>query len=64
MQPDRVIEEVRAAREAYGQQFGFDLRAICRDLQQREHESPRPPVALPPRRPERKKAPSVREEVA
>jgi hypothetical protein len=50
MQTDRVVEEVRAAREAYARQFGFDLRAVCRDLQRREKESGRQPVALPPRR--------------
>ena len=50
MQPDRVIEEVRAAREAYARRFGFDLRAVCRDLQERERTDNRKPVTLPPRR--------------
>lgn len=52
MQPDPIVEEVRAAREAYGQQFDFDLGAICRDLQERERASGRTPVTLPPRRPQ------------
>jgi hypothetical protein len=51
MQPDPIVEEVRAAREAYAQQFGFDLREICRDLQERERASDRRVVSLPPRRP-------------
>jgi hypothetical protein len=59
MQPDRVIEEVRAAREAYGQRFGFNLLAICRDLQEQERASERPPVVLPPRPPEPRKPAAV-----
>jgi hypothetical protein len=52
MQPDPIVEEVRAAREAYARRFGFDLRAICRDLRDQERRSDRELVSLPPRRPE------------
>ena len=52
MQPDPVVEEVRSAREAYAARFGFDLRAICRDLREKEHGSRRRLVSLPPRAPE------------
>ena len=52
MQPDPIVEEVRAAREAYGRRFGFDLRAILRDLQEQERTSGRELVSFPPRRPE------------
>lgn len=52
MQPDPIVEEVRAAREAYGRRFGFDFRAICRDLQEQERASGRALVSFPPRRPE------------
>jgi hypothetical protein len=52
MQPDPIVEEVRAAREAYAKRFGFDLRAICRDLQEQERTSGRELVSFPPRRPE------------
>ena len=49
MMRDRVVDEVRAAREAYAARFGFDLTAIGRDLQTRERASGRiilaPPVA-------------------
>jgi hypothetical protein len=52
MPHDRVVEEVRAAREAYAGRFGFDLRAICRDLREREQASDHQLVSLPPRPPE------------
>ena len=52
MQPDPIVEEVRAAREAYARRFGFDLRAICLDLQEQERTSGRELVSFPPRRPE------------
>jgi hypothetical protein len=52
MQPDPIVEEVRAAREAYARRFGFDLRAICRDLREQERTSGQESVSLPPRRPE------------
>jgi hypothetical protein len=64
MQPDRVIEEVRAVRAAYAQRFDFDLRAVCRDLQERERASGRQTVTLPPRRPEPTKTTSAIEQVA
>ncbi len=39
---DPIVEEIRAAREAYAKRFDYDVRAICRDLRQRqkkgEHE--------------------------
>lgn len=51
MQPDPVVEEVRAAREDYARRFDFDLRAICRDLREQERSGGRELVSLPPRRP-------------
>ena len=33
---DKVLEEVRAVREAHAARFGFDLKAIVEDLQKRE----------------------------
>ena len=56
MQPDPVVVEVRAAREAYARRFGFDLRAICRDLREQERINGRELVSLPPRRPEPSRA--------
>jgi hypothetical protein len=53
MEQDDVIRGVRAAREAYCQQFGYDLSAIVRDLRRRELAGGRRIVNLPPRRPSR-----------
>ncbi len=36
MAHDPIVEEVRAAREAYGGEFDFDLIAICEDLRSKE----------------------------
>ena len=35
MWTDPIVEEVRKAREAYAEEFGFDLDAIGRDLRAR-----------------------------
>jgi hypothetical protein len=48
---DDVLLEVRKVREAYAQQFGYDLQAIHRDLKAQEQASGRQIVSLPPRRP-------------
>jgi hypothetical protein len=48
---DDVLLEVRMIREAYAKQFGYDLRAIHRDLKLQEQASGRRIVSLPPRRP-------------
>jgi hypothetical protein len=37
---DEIVEEVRAAREAYAAQFGFDLTAMFEDLKKMEQEHP------------------------
>jgi hypothetical protein len=33
---DDLLKQIRQEREAYAARFGFDLRAIHRDLKQRE----------------------------
>ncbi len=38
---DPIVAEVRAVREARAVQFGYDLRAIFRDLQERQRKSGR-----------------------
>ena len=50
MMTDDILEEIRKVREAYGERFGFDIGAICRDLRERERASGREVVSLPPRR--------------
>jgi hypothetical protein len=47
---DPIVAEIRQARENYARQFGNDLRAICRDLQQKQAASGRKVIAFPPNR--------------
>jgi hypothetical protein len=49
MWEDPIAAEVRKIREDYAAQFNYDLRALCRALQEREQQDPRPKVSLPPR---------------
>jgi hypothetical protein len=51
MTGDDLVREVRAIREEYCRQFGYDLAAIVRDLREQERVSGRAVVTLPPRRP-------------
>ena len=53
MSEDDVVREVRAAREEYCRQFGYDLGAIVRDLREQERVGGRQVVRLLPRRPVR-----------
>jgi hypothetical protein len=50
---DDLVREVRAARDEYCRQFGYDLEAIVRDLRAQEQAGGREVVRLPPRRPTR-----------
>ncbi|MBM4060188.1 MAG: hypothetical protein FJ265_03690 [Planctomycetes bacterium] len=49
MPTDPIVEEVRAIRDAYARQFGYDLDAIFADLERRQRERPTAPITLPPR---------------
>jgi hypothetical protein len=49
---DPIVAEVRRAREAYAKQCNYDVHAMWRDLQERQHQSGRPVLSLPPKRPE------------
>jgi hypothetical protein len=33
---DKIVEEVRKARDEYARNFNYDLEAICADLQRRQ----------------------------
>ncbi len=48
MLSDPIVEEVRKARDEYAKQFGYDLDAICKDLQQRQQASGKKAVSFPP----------------
>ena len=50
MYKDDIIEEVRAAREAYARRFNYDIDAIIKDVQKREPHSGHPVVRLKARR--------------
>jgi hypothetical protein len=49
MDHDEIIDEVRALREAYAEQFGFDVDALYRDVKERERKGGRKIVSLEPR---------------
>lgn len=49
MYPDPVVAEIRRIREQQAERFGFDVRAIVRDAQQRDAADPRGTIRLPPR---------------
>ena len=55
MQRDDITEEIRTYREAYAKRFGYDLRAMCRDLKEKERQSGRE-VVSPERLPSKKVA--------
>ena len=49
-QPDPVIAEVRAVRDQHAARFGYDVKAIFRDIQARQEASGRKYVRYPARR--------------
>lgn len=49
MTKDPIVEEVRKVRDEYAKQFGYDLDAIVRDLQQKQ--AGEQVVSFPPKRP-------------
>ncbi|HEX7242379.1 MAG TPA: hypothetical protein VF263_18975 [Longimicrobiaceae bacterium] len=48
MWTDPIVEEVRREREAHAEQLGFDVEAICRDLQRLQEQESGRSVILPP----------------
>lgn len=51
MTEDSVLQEVRAAREAYARAHGYDVRAMVADLRAQDDRGDWPVVRLSPRRP-------------
>ena len=47
---DPIVQEVRRYREQYAAQFNYDLKAICRDLRERQKKGVHKVVSLPPKR--------------
>jgi hypothetical protein len=50
---DEIVEEVRAAREAYAAQFDHDLVRMFEDLKKKEEQNPAPLANLRPVEPRR-----------
>lgn len=46
---DPIVEEIRKYRQEYAARFNHDLKAICRDLRERQKKGGRKVVSLPPR---------------
>jgi hypothetical protein len=51
MWTDPIVEEIRTYRRQLAEQFGNDVHKICEDIRQRERDSGREYVSLPPRPP-------------
>jgi hypothetical protein len=48
---DEIVEEVRAAKEAYAAQFDYDLKRMFEDLKKHEEQNPAPRANLKPLEP-------------
>jgi hypothetical protein len=48
---DPIVEEVRKARNAHAQKFGYDLKAIAKDLIKQQQAGKRRVVSLPRKKP-------------
>jgi hypothetical protein len=51
MESDPIVAEIREIRERLAARFGYDIRAIVKDAQQRDALGDREVMRLPPRRP-------------
>ena len=51
MQSDPLVAEIRSIRERRAARFGFDIRAIVKDAQERDRAGDRQIVRRPPRCP-------------
>ena len=51
MNDDSVLQEVRAAQEAYARSHGYDVYAMMADLRRQDERGDWPVVRLAPRRP-------------
>ncbi len=49
-QPEPVIAEIRTVRDPHAARFGYDVKAIFRDIQARQEASGRQYVRYPARR--------------
>lgn len=59
MWTDPVVEEVRREREAHAERHGFDVVAICRELQQLQEQESGRSLVLPPEIPQQQRPPAA-----
>ncbi|MGA2591148.1 MAG: hypothetical protein ABSH32_14615 [Bryobacteraceae bacterium] len=53
---DEIVEEVRAARQAYAAQFDYDLTRMFEDLKKKEAQHPERLANLKPLKPSARRA--------
>ncbi len=51
LRPDPIVDEIHRVREKLAEQHGFDMRAIVRDLRERQVQSGRRYETFPPKHP-------------
>ena len=61
MQSDPIVAAIREMRERRAERFGYDIRAIAKDAQERDAVDYREVVSLPPRRLDGSVAAEIRE---
>lgn len=59
MWTDPIVEEVRREREAHAEGLGFDVAAICRELQQLQEQESGRSLVLPPEKPQKQRPPAA-----
>jgi len=50
MSEDSVLEELWRIKDARAARYGYDVRAMMRDVRKKQHEAGRQVVNLPPKR--------------
>lgn len=59
MWTDPIVDEVRREREAHGELLGFDVAAICRDLQRLQKQEIDGKLVPPPQTSQQQKPPAA-----
>ena len=47
---DPIVAEVREARDAYAKKFNYNIKAMCRDIKERQALNCDRIISLPPKR--------------
>jgi hypothetical protein len=59
MWTDPIVEETRGEREAHAEGFGFDVPALCRELQRLQEQESARKLILPPEAPQQQRPPAA-----